>query len=566
MVSPRWRILGALLCLCALQIFSMAASGQPLPSTTLPSEHFSTQIPCSPAAWHGLPLITLPLTNTISGAFLLDTGTAASLISKTLADRLRLSPGSVAPDNHQMAQFGDIMLPVMQLSRFHLGTLPLPDAPFLVYDHFRALSDIGVEGVIGTNFLTRMAILFDFQHGRLTFWFPGGLSTAEIEQSGFTQDEAVPLSIRQDGPDGQDYSIPIGIDASARETMRIDTGAGYTSLSASLARTLRLQPFYQGEEVDGFRGVSKMNRAHVPALSLGRQILKDLPVSYPLTDPGPTPPSLGMDILSRFRVLMDIPNGKIYFKPVEDPEANSAPPDGRTYQWTFRYRPGETFRRSSRTMATGQLPDGSPLQKTAEGISDYKVTQVDALGNATVVITDEPDKPSSGTSNKAAKAPVIMRIYSKTGLILQQTVQNPDPSAGNGDDFAALVANLPVPDRPVRIGDTWQTTVANRLVKDRHVLITSRLLGHAPGGAADTLRVQIRMEIPLDEAETECIHARGAYDVSATYGRMIRADYTFENVPVPIAKKVQMMTMKVVTKQISLAGGGDNLPAPDKAR
>ena len=97
----------------------------------------------------------------------------------------------------------------------------------------------------------------------------------------------------------------------------LDTGSNLTYISGTLADQLHLKPQGHGS-VSTFYGPIATSNATAYSLQFGEISLGDLWVNY-VDEPKIVSPFnnnvLGLDILSYFRVLLDYPDGKIYFQP-----------------------------------------------------------------------------------------------------------------------------------------------------------------------------------------------------------------------------------------------------------
>ena len=104
-----------------------------------------------------------------------------------------------------------------------------------------------------------------------------------------------------------------------REALELATGSPFTLLSAEAAQALKLTPEPQKLRSVIGTEVTVFNQAHVSQLALGSVMLENVLVAYP---DGAMPehfsPRLGMDIISRLRLLIDTPAKKLYVKKIEN--------------------------------------------------------------------------------------------------------------------------------------------------------------------------------------------------------------------------------------------------------
>lgn len=179
-----------------------------------------------------------------------------------------------------------------------------------IYD----ISGKGVDGFIGTDLLRFMAVRLDCPRHQATFWYPGNLSAKEVVSSGFDQALVVPVT-------DPDSSILYSVQGQfqngsnvAAEKMQVDTGSDFSLISASTAETLKLVPDVK-QKANLIRSKVVLLRAKVPSIQFGDLTLYGYPVYYYDKEDSTYPLSLGMDILSRYRVLLDYAHGTLSLKP-----------------------------------------------------------------------------------------------------------------------------------------------------------------------------------------------------------------------------------------------------------
>lgn len=103
------------------------------------------------------------------------------------------------------------------------------------------------------------------------------------------------------------------------DTMTLATGSPFTLLSAKAAQTLKLTPEPHKLAYGAGKDITIFNQAHLSQIGIGGVVLKDVPVAYPDgAMPGGFYPRLGMNVISRLRLLVDAPGKKMYVKKVGD--------------------------------------------------------------------------------------------------------------------------------------------------------------------------------------------------------------------------------------------------------
>ena len=109
------------------------------------------------------------------------------------------------------------------------------------------------------------------------------------------------------------------------QEISLDTGAAKTTLPAALVRKLKLKDTQKGLPQHTPFGTVTINEAHLPSLTLGKLTVNDLEIQY--TQGKETRgffPHIGMDVLSRFRFILDAPGKKLYLIPITAPAKSDA--------------------------------------------------------------------------------------------------------------------------------------------------------------------------------------------------------------------------------------------------
>lgn len=265
----------------------------------------------------GLPIIPVRINDRYTARLLLNTTANLTAISTTLAATLGLTPAPMLaggkPYMIDSRPGSAVSLARMQFGanpNVYAGNVSLP-----VLDMAPISAQVGqsVDGVLGFNSLANVAVGIDFPRHRITFWDHGSLSRAERRAAGFPGAET-PLA----APAGDyRYTVPA----------KLENGPSSRSLPISLgtASTLSLLPRADAQalQVATFAGDDQppTDRVRVPRVALGGLTLAS---SLFRVGDGGEPPLLGLNVLSRYRVLLDCPAQKMYLAPA----VSVAPPPG----------------------------------------------------------------------------------------------------------------------------------------------------------------------------------------------------------------------------------------------
>lgn len=264
----------------------------------------------------GMPLVHVRIDDTTDAVFLVDTGASASIIGEDLARRLNLPLQPAVSDdgqpihlNHRKEQATMTKIPLLQI-----GSVRNNDVPSLVLptDTLKAMPSNVYEGIIGDNILQNSAILLDSRQHIFGFCLPGGLSPQQLNQLGLPRPYTLPLTKDAEGRWVVLAQFSSGSDSES-ENLLVDTGANATTLSKQLAQRIHLKVTSQQKLYYAF-GMDVVEDGQIDTVHLGNLTLSNFPITIEPVSAN-LPPSLGMDILSGYRVLMDFPAKKMYLQP-----------------------------------------------------------------------------------------------------------------------------------------------------------------------------------------------------------------------------------------------------------
>ena len=266
----------------------------------------------------GQPLVHVKINGTADATFLVDTGVSDTTISTDLAKRLGLRLQPATNDAGMPIQWKGKQGVMTRVALLEIGSIKANNSLLLVMDDkdLRVIFSSAYEGIIGANLLQNCAFLLDAHQHTLGFCLPGALSSEQLKQIGFPQPYAVPLTTI---PENQWWVQATFSDGSnsGSEGLLLDTGSDSTSLSEQLAQKVGFKVTGQENQKDVF-GKSIVGTGQVDAVHLGDLTLLNFPLSIQPSSKKTSkaiPPTLGMNVLSGYRVLMDFPAKKMYLQP-----------------------------------------------------------------------------------------------------------------------------------------------------------------------------------------------------------------------------------------------------------
>src|SRR3569833_681761 len=269
--------------------------------------------------------------------FIVDTGTAAPVVIQPwVRDVLKLKASGDTPDNsHEVdlidsctliGQDGDVKFDPNLAVVVDLGILDS------VYGHHR------IAGLIGIGLFTTTAAEFDFKAKALVVYE----NHDRFEIDGATK---IRLTINNDGV----ATVPDTLAPGKSTDLPIDTGGMLTGVPASLTSSLAATDVITRHWTGQVSGMYMCPDFLLPTLDVGGLQVPNVVVE---TLPDTARCTIGLNILTQYRTIVDIPHGELILAPRSDA------PAGYGRGWTgIHFDPGSTVWR------VHDLEAGSPARK-----------------------------------------------------------------------------------------------------------------------------------------------------------------------------------------------------------
>ncbi len=253
--------------------------------------------------------------------FVLDSGAAATVILEsrhTQALSLKLGPelpvsgvGSGPDPVAHIVADTDLSLGGVRLEGLSVIYLPLASVPF-----FDNLDEVYFDGVIGAPFFERFIVEIDYDQQLISFSEPASVATRIGRSSAHWQE--LPLHIESGVPYLYTH-IDIGRGQSVEVKLLVDTGyRGAVSLTPDTHEGISEPLEYFSLVSQGLSGDVETRVGMSETLSIGDFSLHNLPVSYSISGGESDNGSnglLGNEVLSRFNVVFDYPNDRMFVVP-----------------------------------------------------------------------------------------------------------------------------------------------------------------------------------------------------------------------------------------------------------
>ena len=273
-----------------------------------------------PIAGSGQPLVQVAINGKQIATFLVDTGTSNSVVSTEFAKQINLplKPAVGSADGLPIMWEGKQAMET-SVSTLRIGSsFQFTDMPLIVLDADQiSLSPDERhtnpnQGILGSSVMQQYAILVDGPKHIFGLCVPGNLSQGQVSQIGFTHPYILPLTNVNNFQWYVQVQFVNGTHK-GNENLLVDTGSDITNISEDLAEKLDMKVLGRKESKTA-HGLVVSATTVADELSLGSLTMRTFPlVIRPALQH--LPPSLGMDILSNYRVLMDFPGKKMYLQP-----------------------------------------------------------------------------------------------------------------------------------------------------------------------------------------------------------------------------------------------------------
>jgi predicted aspartyl protease len=291
------------------------------------AERTKTTFGYTPFTEDGLPLVELQVNNEVSGNFVVDTGSTATVISSDLASRLRLKVHALIGRDGKPFLLDGKQAMGDDLTIIFAGIKLTGPVIIVPSKNLQASRSDRVDGLIGHDVLSHLAILFEFTKKEITVWYPGGFTEEEIRSLHLKDATVMDQSLAP----GVAFSVPVVLNGTASLDMLVDTGGGAAVIPSKVAAELKLKPTRTGISSATVFGPMVTSEAIVDTFAIGSLLLSNQTVEYARRENASVPPRIGMEILHRFQLLIDYPAKKAYFakptdsKPIIDLHLPSVP-------------------------------------------------------------------------------------------------------------------------------------------------------------------------------------------------------------------------------------------------
>lgn len=275
-------------------------------------------IPYTTSPPSNIPLIEVRLSDNVKRHFAFDTGADINIISNELAKELLLEIKPLFTDSGEPAMLagGRQMSGTKTAFTFAEQTFEATFAAMKI-SHFPTLAGKRLDGLLGMNILSNMMVYIDPQAKVILLMNTANLTEEDLKL--LHLNNAVTLS--RVSSDSRSFDVSIEFEGGIKADLTVDTGSDFLSIPEAVAKWLKLKPT---EKVDGFTAFGKAKRVFIPVseIKLGLLTVTDFKTSYLEKASAAVPYQLGMNILSKFRFLIDFKAGKLYLKPLTEQVKN----------------------------------------------------------------------------------------------------------------------------------------------------------------------------------------------------------------------------------------------------
>lgn len=261
-----------------------------------------------------VPIINVKINSSLVRTFVVDTGANISIVSKETARQLRLDvKAAVGGDGKPLYLFDRTDRPADMVTpaQFQVGSLALRKVPLMLMDEkeIHALLGDDIDGIIGTNIFMPGAVVFRFSQQRIELHYPG-LSRAEVASLGFSEDNSTRI---QDKNNDFRFTVPVQLDKHVKEDLLIDTGAPWTIVSNASGIKLQLRSVSTSPvNTRTFFGDVPCKRGTLETIEMAGFSQSMFRIAYGTAPTAKIGPILGLDLLTRYDILINYPERMMY--------------------------------------------------------------------------------------------------------------------------------------------------------------------------------------------------------------------------------------------------------------
>ena len=315
---PRLRFVRQIFVLACLLTLTIATAAQEMPRLV-------STVDYKPVL-NGQISILVKVSADVQARLLLDTGWNRCSISAAIKDKLNIpTKPALDEDNKPIVMRG---IPQFEATApmIAAGVLQFNNFDFVVVSNEETKTQLNgeVDGIFGTDILYQCATLIDPVTKKVTFWYQGALTKKELKAVDMADANVVPIVVKDER-----LCVRARFNGKTEETAVLDIGSAQGNITPQLAKCLKLKPSAIKRTMITENGTGQMPLALLQSLTLGKVMLKNLPVTLSeANDKFSLPNMIGIDSLSHFRFIMDIPAMKLYLKPIPD-NAKPDKPDAK---------------------------------------------------------------------------------------------------------------------------------------------------------------------------------------------------------------------------------------------
>lgn len=265
----------------------------------------------------GVPIIDVIVGDQYKGRFLFDTGASASCISDSLVKRLGLTTQPARNGATGGLLLGGQLAQMAYVPKLQIGGFSIVDSPFVILSQKALAAQVGanIDGIVGSSALTAFLAMIDFQKQQITLITEGDVTSEDLHSLGMSESIIIPVHDLSN----YEFSCHVTLTNSINhldEDLLIDTGDVDTFLSYETVQKLGLSRTLGEAQYHTIFGNVSVGKVTIPSLFLGSFPTDDVPAMFfTKTAYASFPPHLGLNVLSRYRILFDYGHKQMYIKP-----------------------------------------------------------------------------------------------------------------------------------------------------------------------------------------------------------------------------------------------------------
>lgn len=237
-------------------------------------------------------------------------------------------------------------------------------------------------------------------------------------------------------------------------------------------------------------------------------------------------------------------------------DTGTKPPVTKGITWKFGFEKGRITKFNRKLTIAGNLADGTEFKTEFKAISIETVKAVTKAGDGTIEYRNEAIEAT--LNGKPVSDPPKLGgaiVWGANGLVVKRSPRKDDAGMEVVAKIEPIMTAMPTPSLPVVPGDEWKTEIDNPFLPEQKVVVTSQFEEQGKFGTLIVYRIRINALIAVredDEENADAIQVNGVYEFEPVKRRVVKSDFTVENIDEEFQGQKARVNMQIVSAMIGI--------------